>query len=204
MFIYLAALVLSCGIWDLFLWPRIEPRFPALGVRVLATGPPGSPHPWLYLKFFFALMSLKIPWLSSVITVTGWSMFPRFVSTCNFRMQSYLEISLLQLSVVKVSSWVWVSPKSHDSCPCKKREHRHTGKRALWCWRQRWEWCGHKRRTPRVAGSRQAWEKQGRMLFPGALRGDGSVRSLISDFWPGAQHFLFNFMEFVVMTDLRN
>ena len=185
MFIYLAALVLSCGIWDLVLWPRIEPRLPALGAQVLATGPPGSPHPWLYLKFFFALIILKISWLSLVITVMGWSMFPRFVSTCNFRMQSYLEISLLQLLVVKMSSWVWVSPKSNDSCPCKKREHRHMGKRALWCWRQKWEWCGHKPRTPRVAGSHQAWERQGRVLFPGALLRDGSVRSLISDFWPG-------------------
>ena len=185
MFIYLAALVLSCGIWDLVLWPRIEPRLPALGAQVLATGPPGSPHPWLYLKFFFALMILKISWLSSVITVMGWSMFPRFVSTCNFRMRSYLEISLSQLLVVKMSSWVWVSPQSNDSCPCKKREHRHMGKRALWCWRQKWEWCGHKPRTPRIAGSHQAWEKQGRMLFPGALLRDGSVRSLISDFWPG-------------------
>ena len=47
--IYLAAPVLvaaygifSCGIWDLVPWPGIEPRPPALGRGVLATGPPGK------------------------------------------------------------------------------------------------------------------------------------------------------------------
>ena len=40
--IYLTAPGLSCGIWDLDPWPRIEPRPPALGCEVLATGPLGK------------------------------------------------------------------------------------------------------------------------------------------------------------------
>ena len=40
--IYLAALGLSCGIWDLVLRPAIEPWSPPLGVGVLATGPLGK------------------------------------------------------------------------------------------------------------------------------------------------------------------
>ena len=43
LFIYLAALGLSCGTWELVTWPGVEPGPPALGVcRILATGPPGK------------------------------------------------------------------------------------------------------------------------------------------------------------------
>ena len=33
---------LSCGLWYLVPWPEVEPRLPALGHGVLATGPPGK------------------------------------------------------------------------------------------------------------------------------------------------------------------
>ena len=33
---------LSWCMWDLFTWPEIEPRVPALGIGVLATRPPGK------------------------------------------------------------------------------------------------------------------------------------------------------------------
>ena len=36
LFIYLAALGLSCGMWGLVPWPGIEPRPPALGVQSLS------------------------------------------------------------------------------------------------------------------------------------------------------------------------
>ena len=36
LFIYLAALGLSCGMWDLVPWPGVEPRPPALGVWSLS------------------------------------------------------------------------------------------------------------------------------------------------------------------------
>ena len=35
-YIYLAALGLSCGMWDLVLWPGIEPGPPALGMQSLS------------------------------------------------------------------------------------------------------------------------------------------------------------------------
>ena len=47
LFIYFAVSGLSCGMRDLVPWPRIELRPPALGVRVLNTGPVGNS---LYLK----------------------------------------------------------------------------------------------------------------------------------------------------------
>ena len=34
--------ILSCSIWDLVPWRGIEPRLPALGHGVLASGPPGK------------------------------------------------------------------------------------------------------------------------------------------------------------------
>ena len=34
--------ILSCSIWDLVPWPGIQPRLPALGHGVLASGPPGK------------------------------------------------------------------------------------------------------------------------------------------------------------------
>ena len=36
LFIYLSALDLSCSIWDLVLWPGLEPRTPALGALSLS------------------------------------------------------------------------------------------------------------------------------------------------------------------------
>ena len=49
LYIYLPGLGLSCGLWDLGPWPRIEPGSPiALGVWSLSTGPPESP--WIYFK----------------------------------------------------------------------------------------------------------------------------------------------------------
>ena len=43
LFIYLTALGLSCGVWDLVTWPGVKPGPPALGVcRILAIGPPGK------------------------------------------------------------------------------------------------------------------------------------------------------------------
>ena len=43
-FIYLAVLGLSCGMWDPVPWPRIESVPPPLRVWILATGPPGKSH----------------------------------------------------------------------------------------------------------------------------------------------------------------
>ena len=50
MFIYLAALGLSCSIWDIVPRPGIEPRLPALGVcGVLATKSPSIQYMLLIL-----------------------------------------------------------------------------------------------------------------------------------------------------------
>ena len=41
---------LSCGMWRLVPWPGIEHGPPALGARVLATGPPGKSLDVLFLR----------------------------------------------------------------------------------------------------------------------------------------------------------
>ena len=43
---------LHCSIWDLVFWPGIEPRPPALGVGVLATGPLGKSLTIFYYRTF--------------------------------------------------------------------------------------------------------------------------------------------------------
>jgi len=54
------------------------------------------------------------------------------------------------------------------------------GKKAMWRWRQRLEWCCHK---PRNTRSRQSWERQRRIL-PWSLWGEcGSLQRRV-DFWP--------------------
>ena len=42
LFIYLAELGLSCGMWELAPWPGIKHRPPDWELRVLASGPPGK------------------------------------------------------------------------------------------------------------------------------------------------------------------
>ena len=54
------------------------------------------------------------------------------------------------------------------------------GKKAMWRWRQRLEWCWYK---PRNAWSRQSWKRQ-RWILPWSLwRECGSLQSWV-DFWP--------------------
>ena len=49
---------LSCGMWDLVPWPGIKPKSSALGVWVLATGPPGK---FLYWSFSLLNKLLILP-----------------------------------------------------------------------------------------------------------------------------------------------
>ena len=54
--------IFSCGTWDLVPWPGIEPGPPALGARVLTTGPPGKSlkvlFQWLQMEFVFIFLFL--------------------------------------------------------------------------------------------------------------------------------------------------
>ena len=60
MFIYLAALGLSCGMWDLVSWPRIEPRSPELGTRSLSHWTTRE-MPWFFFFFKFAIKRRSPP-----------------------------------------------------------------------------------------------------------------------------------------------
>ena len=58
-FIYLAVPGLSCGLWDLVLWPGIKPMPPALGARNLSHWKPRkSPGFTLFILFFIIFIYL--------------------------------------------------------------------------------------------------------------------------------------------------
>ena len=62
---YLAGPGLSCSMWDLVLWPGIEPGPPALGVWNLRhPGPPGKSliYYYYYFKWFYFIWPCSAPW----------------------------------------------------------------------------------------------------------------------------------------------
>ena len=71
---------------------------------------------------------------------------PEYVSKICVHLQPQNAVLLGNKSFAAVTSSDVVlglsEPQIQRLCPCKKTEHRHTGKRAVWCWRQKWEWCG--------------------------------------------------------------
>ena len=65
LFMYLAVPGLSCSMWDLVLWPGIEPGPPALGVWNLRhPGPPGKSliYYYYYFKWFYFIWPYSAAW----------------------------------------------------------------------------------------------------------------------------------------------
>ena len=56
---YLAALALSCSMWDLVPWLGIKPRALALGAQSLATGPPGKAKLFIFVHPALSLLKRK-------------------------------------------------------------------------------------------------------------------------------------------------
>ena len=63
LFIYLAVPGLSCGMWDLVLWPRINPGPPALGVQNLS-------H-WITGEVLSIILNCKILETTKIHTYIG-------------------------------------------------------------------------------------------------------------------------------------
>lgn len=62
--------------------------------------------------------------------------------------------------------------------------HRHTGKKAMWRWRQRLQRCSYNQGTPRIPRSYQKLGRGKEGFFSRALR--GSIALLTPSFWTSA------------------
>ena len=63
----------TCGTQDLVLWPRMEPRPPALRA-VLATGPPGSPHESFWMTSYIPVSPPPNSLLKHSLSRVSWAL----------------------------------------------------------------------------------------------------------------------------------
>ena len=110
----MAALGISCSMWDLAPWPGIEPGPPALGAQSLSPGPPGrSP---LFFSFSLFIPSLLLsPPFACFSTFFVYSSQPANLKNHDFRFygksfpygQSKIWSHLLHLDLELSSPWPW-------------------------------------------------------------------------------------------------
>ena len=97
--IYLAALGLSCSIWDLILWPVMEPQPLALGAWILVSGSPGKSH---FIPSYCWTVSVR--WIDHVLFCIH---SPADVHLGDFHFGPTMNNAVMNIHV-QISEWTYI------------------------------------------------------------------------------------------------